>query len=551
MLFLRTELRALTNLLATPSGRKELLGLVITLGCMAFGMMIITNRMLGHEKLLEVIRDDESGTLLRFFLGLGFLPVLMLSLSLVMSVGRTGLFERAEARLVLASPAKRGGTIHLVFWRSMVQCALMSFVLVLVPVFHLLRETGQGAAPYLVTPFVALLLLAPVIALVLAVHVALMRWLASPRLKLAVQTVSGLLGVAGAALAMTGFIIDDDDALEMAQSLAENPTLPFLLDVPAGAVTAAAGYTVSPTLFAWLAVFLVGPFALLSFMGRFFSRAHENSIVVARPVFRARRLPAGSGAPWPRHVALSVARRDAAEILRDPGGAFVYLFLAVFAVGATILEFGASSTGKVPETVATTISLFTQWSLLSMIVAMMLTPAVSMGEKAQQPLLAASPARRSHLLLGRSFGLALVFAWVLLVKTISSVAVGHDAGIVLGAIAVTVPSTLFTLSLVFAFGTLTAGWFGDESSSSKQIVATVLPQLLVCAGQIAMLLGAHRIKSQIRRFYDEGGWFAGWNEGTMLGALIGGTWVLAILVAILAAFVSVRNYERALGTSRA
>lgn len=546
MLFLRTELRALANLFATRSGRKEFVGLAITLGCLAFGMMIVTSRLLGHEKLLQAIRDDDSGMLLRLFLGTALAVPMFVSASLIMNLGRVGLFERADARLLLASPAPRGSALWLVFWRSLIQCFLFSLPLVVVPVLHLSRSTGNGIVPALLAPAVMLLIISPVIAFVLCLHVVLMRWLASPRVKLAVQTVTGLLGVAGAALAMTGFLIDRDDALKMAERMAAGAELPLVLDAPAQWLLAGCGHMPGLPSLAMLPVFVLLPFALFTLMARFYPRAHENSIVVARPVIRTRRRAPGHGAPWPRNVAASIARRDMAEILRDPGGAFIYIFLAVYVIGATVVSFGESNSETLPAAVNQVLSMTTRWLMLSLILAMLLTPSISMGEKKQFALLASSPARRSHILMGRSVGLALIFGWVLVVQVVSALAIGYSVGVVGVATVIAISASIIALSLVFAFGTLTVSRFTDDTSSSGELVGVVLPQLLVCSAQITLFIGSFKIKKELRRYYKESGIFDGMAEQTVWWILIGGTWALALAIATIGFTIGVKNYERAL-----
>ena len=542
----RIEGLALANLFSTRSGRRDLAALGVTVASIAFGAAIVSHRFFGNEDLVAMIRDDESGTLVRMFLGLAFAPGLFTGFAMAVQLSRAGLFERGEAALVLVSPTSRSAMLTLVFWRSLVATTIFALPMTILPVGLMARSLELGAGPVALALPALVLSLAFPIAAVIAANVALLRFLASPRVKFAVHMIVGLLATGGAVLGMTAFVIDEDDVLRIAETAAARAELPLLLETAAALTRPIESLAEPSARNALLAapVFLLAAFALLRIAGLGYARAYENSIVAARPVFRSR--AGGTGAPWPTAVATSIARRELAEVQRDPGGFFAYLFLAVFVVAATVLDFGKGGGGTLPPDVNRTFTLTTQWLLFSVIVSMLLTPSLTMGDRAQRPLLACSPASRPALLAGRLPGLVSIYAWVLLVQIVSSIVVGDPALVILALTAVATACTIFCIGLTLGFGTLTTSWLSDDGSAPGDMVAVVLPQLLVCGGTITLFFAMGRARSMLKSCYANEGAQAGVDPTTLTLAILGGALATAIFVALLGFALGARNQARAL-----
>lgn len=277
------------------------------LGCTALGATIAGRKLFASDGLVEAIRADESGSLLRLAAAVALVPPLLLALSLASQMVRNGLYERGEASLTLTTPVPSGGLPQIVFVRVVVSGTLFGVALAAPCLLSLLESAELPQLASLLAIPAVVIALAPLAAFVVGVQILLLRFLATPRVKLAVQGVTGLMGTAFAVLAMFGFLASDDDTERLVLYLEEIPRAPALLDVPAAIVLAGAGKPLDPaTLLYALALLAAGPLVLYA-MGPLYRRVFENSMVAAPPVLAPSRRRG-----WPTTVARSVLARDVA-----------------------------------------------------------------------------------------------------------------------------------------------------------------------------------------------------------------------------------------------
>ncbi len=523
LLLLRTELQANANLFLTEGGRRDLLGMSITMVCTAFGAMLIFRKILEYGEGKE---SDPLQGLELLFLGLTLVPAIFLSMTLVLHSARSGLFERPEAELVLTSPVPPRVGVGLVFLRSLVTCILFSIPLTLPTVAMVCNRFGLGLTPVFLAPVVLLIVLVPVIAPVVMVQIILMRWFASPRMKVLLQGIGALVTATFALLGMLGLLADDDQVEGMVEKLSASPGLFESMTGPAQLLLLGQGPIPSATTWLSLVALVFVPLMLMNLAARLYPRAHENSVVSGRPLWRTKtRSPGETGIRWPVSVASSVARRDLAHNLQEPGALFVYLFLAGLIIWAMISSFGEIESKSLPVEINRLFQILSQSSMILLILGMLITPSLYSEELRQRPLLATSPASPRSLFFGRIPGLSVPYVVCWLVSVVTAVALGQPIVTVLLFILISLPIIAISLGGVMAIATIPLSWGGSKKSPGAEIAAVVGPQLGVGAVQAGVMIGVYWFRSRFSDFYRGEGLFASGDETTLV--------VLVLVVVVL------------------
>ncbi len=542
------ELRAFANLVRHPSGRGDFVGVLITLVCVSVGALMIARRILPSEA-IELLRDDPDGVLARLAFGVAAMPVLFLSLGLAMSAMESALFHRADGDLLLTAPTPPHSTLWLGFLRTILTCVLFGLPLAL-PV--MLRVTYAARPDAGIATYVAVsaagaltlaLTLAPLIVGVTIVQIVLMRWFASPRVRMAMQLVTVLLLLTFSLAAMAG-LLGDETATRAVETLFEAGTMPWAFDLIA--VLPAMVIGIAPDL-AILAIVVAGactPFVVLPILGRAYPRARENATVAARPLFRARR-GKGNEIRWPRTLVASGLRREIAQYTGDPGGALVYVFLGVLIVWGHVSEVGGGPPSGLPESVALAFAAQQRFAIVLTLTSALVVPFATTSERKQLDVLATSPASREKLLRAKSCGIALPLIWCHLVAMTAMIATGTPAaGVGLFAI-FSLPMLGAALGCVLAASTIPVFTLHDPDSPGSQMTAVLGPQVLVLAAEVGLLYvllrSAKSTRRAMRHLIEQEG-------GTAISVLVPFVATVVVVGAALLAIgygLAVRNVTRA------
>lgn len=484
------ELRAFRNLVVHPSGRGDFIGLLITLVCVSFGSLLLARRILPEEA-VELLRDDPDGTLARLAFGIATLPVLFLSLGLSMSTMQTALFMREDSDLLLTAPVPPHATLWLGFFRTILSCVLfglpMAIPVMLRVTYAVDPESGFAtyAAVALAGTLTLAVALAPLIAGVTVVQIVLMRWFASPRVRVAMQLVTILLLLTFSLVAMAG-LLGDDTATRAVSSMLEAGSMPWSFELLALLPALAIGLAPDPVIVLLVVAGVAAPFIVLPLAGFAYPRARENATVAARPLFRARRAK-GNAIRWPGTLVASGLRRELAQFTNDPGGVIVYVFLGALIVWGHLTDVGGAPPPGLPESIALAMAAMQRFAIVLTLTSMLIVPFACTSERKQLDVLASSPASREGLLRAKSCGIAVPLVWCWLVSVGAMIATGTPAsGVGLFAI-LSVPMLVAALACVLAASTIPVFALHDPDSPGAQMTAVLGPQLLVLAVDVGLL----------------------------------------------------------------
>jgi ABC-type transport system involved in multi-copper enzyme maturation permease subunit len=544
---LRAELHVILNQFRHRENIKEfILGIVLML-CFSIGLVVTCHKVLLAPAVLQLVRDDPSGQLLRFLIGLVMMPTLLLALTLAMSQVRLDLFESPLTDLLITSPISRGSIVTWAFLRNSFSILCMSSLIEMAPLGLFLWKTTGTPLGALLFPVGAIFLVAPLVAIAVLFHVILMRWLAKPQTRMLLSILGGAAAIVFILLVAGGAMTGESSGQELAAFMETEPRLPLLLGLPADMLMGLVGLPHGQTDLFTILITLLSPCILLACAAPLYERAFENASVIFRPSLA--RTVRSLGRRWPTIPAASIFRRELVQLVQQPANLLGFLFLGVliFMIArSNPLSLSYTEGAEVPEVVVSAAEVFFTWLFTGLMFASMSVSSFT-ADHAYLVLYKSSPIRPASLLHGRIATLLLPLGWCFfLVLLIGRWYIGASPWALVLFTGYVLPAIVITLGLISGLGTLA---IPRRSGDGAPLAATARMIMMSIGVGLAMgiILGVCiGFWKALQDSYTERGALARMNPVALLLVTQAVAWAFSLLVGGLGYAFGLRNYRQLL-----
>lgn len=414
---LTADLRQLQNLGTTRGGRRLLFGTCIGFALLGLLSYWFAQGILERPQLLALIEHRSGGDSLHGLIGYGLMACPLVATWLGLALAQRQLFEQRELLLWRQSP--------LPAWRLPLQILLRATFVSTCQATALAGPfvcvvLASSPAPAWAAPLVLVAIVgatAPLLAMLLAVHIVLVRFFAGRWLRLVFTVAGALASVAFSSWLLLTLFSPGQEQVQSVVAVAGRPAqLPWTVDNGAALLAAAArgGLDVHAllALLGWLATAL-GVFMIVA---RLHAGACERHFAAEPPAFRR------SGQRWPASIAATVRRKEFAQLLQQPGALIGFLVFAVlvFALAKDQVLVGALlQNDRLPRAVVHTGVMLAQWFLAVMLVLYAHMGRLTTWDAAQWSLYMAAPDAAFAILRGKLQAICVFLAWPLLLVALA------------------------------------------------------------------------------------------------------------------------------------
>lgn len=541
------DLRALRNLFRTAAGRRVLIAQALVLVCLVLTSLGVSSGIVRHPAVREAVLGEAGGTVVRGLFAVVLLVPAVFALGMAAPQFGIALFRAPLVPLLLAAPVQAFALVRRAFLHQLFGWTVFALAVGLPPV---LAVGGRlGAAPWLLAPAfaaAAVALLAPLLAVLLLVRVAAVRWLAAPRVRQAIAIVHVAACCALVLALVSGFVQRREVAGALAGWLRHLDGLPALLAAPGAWPAAAAGLRQPADLLAAPLLLAAGAVLPLVCAAALYRGAFDRHCVGASvPAARSGRV---RGRGWPAGSLRSLLARARLEMLRERASLAFHAF--VVALLAVVLAASPPPTleNHLPAALAHGFGLLQLWQGLSLLIASLSFLGV-VGEGAPQiALLAASPVPRGHVLLSRAVAVAGPFAVAMLAAALFAPPLWGTGFAGVAVFLAAAPAVvLWSLGFVLWLGTWPAFVRVYEDVPLANNLRSVVPVLLIGAACTAGLIGVHHLRWALVGCHHGHGPLAGMGLATALLGALGCMWLAGGAVFALGMRLGRGNLERLLG----
>ncbi len=539
---LRADLRALANLPGSAAGRRVAIGTVLGLSLLALMWWSVAQAMIHNPLLLPTLHQATGGDSLRGLLGMGLMPCAIAASWLGLSLAQRQLFETPELLLWRTAP--------LPGWRAAVQVLLRACFLTLlwaaalaVPfVVTLLRQSPAGWLAWLLVPVAILCCTVPLLAMLLAVQIVLVRFFAGRVLRIVLAVLAALASVGFSTWLLLGLFAPDPARLQVATTLpGATDRLPWTIETAATLLASAANGRLDQgalrAALGWLGLAV----SLFWFAAKLHPRAVEKHLEAQAPLLRRRR------SVWPVGIAANVRRKELAQVLQQPGALIGFLVFAVlvFALARErVLVGSVLADSRIPRDLAHAAAMAVLWFLAVLLVLYAHMGRLSLWDGPQWALYTASPAAPGAILRGKLQAVLLFLLWPLvLVAAAGAHLFGASLLAVAGFAGVALGGTFAALGVLAIVGTQPRLMRPDDGGHIVQGGRSFLAALLLVAlFQLAMSpamfgwmhlvdhLRGHRLRPETVQEW------APW--------VIGAAWLHGLLIGGIGIAIGVRNFRK-------
>jgi hypothetical protein len=451
------DLRVFANLATTTTGRRLLASAVIGMSLLALLSWWLASAVVDHPGLMQLLAERAGSSAEPFrperaLTAYGLMSCPMVAVWLGLGLAQRQLFEAPELTLWRLSPLRRtAGAVQVLLRATFLSCCWSSALAGPFVVAVLLQSSAAPAA-FVLLPVAVLVATAPLLSLLLAVHVTLVRFLGGRRLRTVLTLLATLASVGFSTWLLLSLFQDspqhfDPEAIadrtsgELPWTIAAAADL--LADAAAGTMRASTALRVVGWLAATAAVFAVAA----RLHPRAVERHHEAHGGGAR----------GRGRRWPGGLVAVVVKKELAQVVQQPGALVGLLVFAVLVFGlahqraviGSVLEHT-----RLPQLVREVAALQGLWFLAVLFGLYQHMGRLVLWDGAQWPLYVQAPTAPRRLLAGKLIAIALLLSWpwslVLLAGT-------FEFGVALRSLAVhgvlSLAGTAIALGVVAAVGT--------------------------------------------------------------------------------------------------
>lgn len=539
---LRADLVALTNLPATPAGRRVTFGTVLGLGLLALLWWSVAQTMVQHPQLLRLLHGTSGGDSLRALLGIGLMPCAVAASWLGLSLAQRQLFETPELTLWRTAPLPGWRAAVQVLLRASFLTVLWASALSLPFVGTVLSRSPAGWLAWLLVPLAVLCCTVPLLAALLAVQIVLVRCFAGRVLRVVLALVAALASVAFSTWLLLGLFAPESTRLQMiATAPGEQGRLPWTIDTAATLLAHAADGRLDTVALRAALGWLGLAVSLFWFAAKLHPRAVEKHLEARAPLLRRRH------APWPAGIAATVRRKELAQVLQQPGALIGFLVFAVlvFALARErVLVGGMLRDARLPAELAHTAAMASLWFLAVLLVLYAHMGRLVLWDGPQWSLYAAAPAGPWPVLRGKLEAVSLFLLWPLLLVAAAGrhlfgaglPALASFAGIALGG-------TLAALGVLAAVGTTPRLMRPDDGGHVVQGSRSFLAALLLVTVFWLVIAPAMYVWVAIVTYVQTHGVRAE-QVNEWAPRLVGGALLYGLLVGAIGVAIGARNFRR-------
>lgn len=451
MKLLLADLRALANLPTTRLGRRT--GFAMLSGLLLLTLMSwwTADTLVGNPELLRQLLRGRGEQALRGLCGHGLMICPMVATWLGLALAQRQLFDTPELHLWRTAPiAPIRGPLQILL-RALFVSLLWSSALAGPFLIALLRRSPAPPLAYALVPLAIASCTAPVLALLLAVQIVMVRILAGRWLRLVLTTIAALASVGFTIWLLLSLFRSGSERSAEIEAAATERSLPMTVDAAATMLAEAAGGTLTSAhvlpVFGWL----LAAIAVFLACTPLHARAHERHLESYRPLWRR------NGRRWPVSVAGTIRRKEFAQVLQQPGTLVGFLVFAVLVYAFArdqVLVDGLLQHHRVPLEARKLAAMLTWWFLAVLLVLYAHMGRLALWDGAQWPLYMASPTPAGAILRGKLQAIAVLLLWpLMLVAVIGSHQLQVATGTMLWFVAFALAGTVLALGVVATVGT--------------------------------------------------------------------------------------------------
>ncbi|MDO8360115.1 MAG: hypothetical protein Q7T08_08750, partial [Devosia sp.] len=519
---LRADLQALGNLPFSAAGRRAALGILIGLCLLGLMSWWVAQELVARPDLLAMLAQQGNDSL-RSLLGTGLMPCSVAATWIGLALAQRQLFETPELGLWRQAPLSP--------WRSGAQILLRACFVAMLWATALagpfvLTLLGHSPAPplaYALVPLALLLGTVPLICMLLAVQIVLVRFFAGRILQLVFTIVAALVSVGFSAWLLVGlFTPGRTRLLELTTTAATPRQLPWGIDTGAAMLAAAArGEPLAQPLLdaAYWVVFAAATFW---FAARLHPRAVERHQLAEPPLLRRAR------SSWPSTIPATIRKKEFAQVVQQPGAlvGFLIFALLVFALARQPKLFGGILDERLlPTDVRHLGTMLVQWFVAVLLVLYQHMGRLAMWDGAQWSLYMGAPGAPGAILRGKLQAVGLFLLWpFVLVGAAGAQMLGASGTTLLVFAGIALPGTLVALGVLAVVGTWPRLMRPDEGGQIAQggrsflaaILLVLLFEVAVSPAMVGWILMSARAHPHGLRPADAEA-AAGW--------VVGGAWL--------------------------
>jgi hypothetical protein len=536
----RAELQVLLNLATKREGRRILVSALVSLVFLGFVADRFGQVFAVSPQIVDVAAGPGG---LRALAGALLTPALLVVLWFGFGGGPRQLFELPQLELLLQSPRRAAVVLGATWLRFGLLVSLWCTVLAAPAAARVGAALGIEIG-WLSTAVGCVCLTLPVLALIFAVQILLMRFFAGRVTRLLLTGLGALGSIAFSLLLIAGALADEEDTVRTILGALRGRALwPFVLDAPAALWAELAVGRPSLAALGRAALLLGGSAVLMVGLAGLYRVGYENAKVAVDPLLRF-----GRGRRWPAAPAWVIFRKEVAQLVHQPGQLIGLLFSALVIVVLAGGRFLAGPFGqelRLTETERQVFAMLALWLFAQLTIAPGCLLRIAVAEGAQWPLWIAAPVRTRSFLAGKLLATGILMAWPALVAATVGVLrfrAGPEALLGFGLI---VPAGILWIASATALvGTIPPLMRPRvERNNLVTLVGVLLLMLLMQATAVPGLLAWNELCR-----LDEGrGLLRGLSTGEADLALVGAAWLVLgglSVLALGASAIQVRRLRR-------
>jgi hypothetical protein len=538
------DLRALGNLAATAQGRRLATGTLI--GFLMLGTMSawFADAILHAPQLLVMVRQQSGDATLRGLLGYGLLACPLVATWLGLALAQRQLFEAPELQLWRLSPLPSITLPLHVLLRASFLSSCWALALAGPFVVTLLLQSPNPALAIALVPLAVVAGTVPLLAVLLAVHIVLVRFLAGRWLRLVFVLVGAGASVAFSVwLLLTLFASGQERALDVAAVAGDPAGLPWTVAPGATLLAAADRGRLDTDALLHLLATLAASVAVFATVATLHPKAHERHLAAEPPSWRAARRR------WPQGLAAVVRKKEFAQLLQQPGALLGFLLFAGMVLALAkgeVLVGGMLGNDRLPRHVVHTAVLLAQWFLAVLLVLYAHMGRLVAWDQAQWSLYVAAPADPGAILRGKLQAVFVFLLWPLLLVLVSGAwLLGAGQATLAATAGVALGGTLGAVGVLAVIGTLPILVRPDDGGQVQQGGKNFLGAILLVLGFEVVaspaMFGWLWLLDHSRRTTVRASEVAAWTPW-----VIGASLVYGALLAVVGTGLGTRNFARML-----
>ena len=475
------DLRALGNLAALPQGRR--LATSTLIGFLMLGTMSawFADAIVHSPQLLAMLRQQSGDATLRGLLGYGLMACPLVATWLGLALAQRQLFDAPELQLWRQSPLRPMALPLHVLLRAGFLSSCWALALAGPFVVTLLLQSPAPALAIALVPLAVVAGTVPLLAVLLAAHIVLVRFLAGRWLRLLFLLVGAGASVAFSAwLLLTMFASGQERALDVVAVAGDPKGLPWTVAASATLLASAERGVLDTDALLHMLGTLAGAVAVFAVVATLHPGAYERHLAAEPPLWRAARRR------WPQRLTAVVRKKEFAQLVQQPGALLGFLLFAamVFALAkGEVLVGGMLGNANLPRRAVHSAVMLAQWFLAVLLVLYAHMGRLVVWDATQWPLYMASPASPGAILRGKLQAVFVFLLWPLLLVLVAGAwLLGAGRAALVATAGTALGGTFGAIGVLAVIGTLPPLVRPDDGGQVQQGGKNFLGAILLVLG---------------------------------------------------------------------